>query len=249
MKLDKAQKIMLALTLVFALCLGVIGSSFPVKEDATPQYLDTLDLRGIDNIMIVAHPDDESLWGGAHLAKDRYLVVCLTNANTYHLTRYKEFKYAMNVAGSPSIMLDYPDYVNRKRVSWEPYKNRIEKNIRTLLRYKKWKVIATHNPEGEYGHPHHIGTSNIVTSAAKKEHDFDHLYYFGKYYRQLPPERPIGPPEDPKYMKIKKKMFPFYNRERRTIWKHRQMHYFENWVKASDWNEGTKSKTAKGNQP
>ena len=36
MKLDKAQKIMLALTLVFALCLGVIGSSFPVKEDATP---------------------------------------------------------------------------------------------------------------------------------------------------------------------------------------------------------------------
>ena len=53
----------------------------------------------------------------------------------------------MNAAGSPSIMLNYPDYVNRKRVSWEPYKNRIEHDIQTLLRYKNWKEIATHNPK------------------------------------------------------------------------------------------------------
>ena len=30
-------------------------------------------------LMIVAHPDDETLWGGANLFKDRYFVVCLTN--------------------------------------------------------------------------------------------------------------------------------------------------------------------------
>ena len=236
MKFDRSQKTMIYITLIFAFVLAVISISLPVKEDATKKYLDTLDLKGIDRLMIVAHPNDESLWGGAHLAKDRYLVVCLTNANTYHLTRYKEFKYAMNVAGSPSIMLNYPDYVNRRRVSWEPYKNRIEHDIQTLLRYKNWKEIATHNPEGEYGHPHHIGTSNIVTSAAKKEHDFDRLYYFGRYYRQLPPDRPIGPPQEPKYMRVKKKMFPYYYRERRTIRKHRQMHYYENWVKANDWD-------------
>lgn len=235
MKLDRSQKIIICFTLIFAFVLAVHSASLPIKEDATKKYLDTLDLKGVDRLMIVAHPDDESLWGGAHLAKNRYLVVCLTNANTYHLTRYKEFKYAMNVAGSPSIMLNYPDYVNRRRVSWEPYKNRIEHDIQTLLRYKNWKEIATHNPEGEYGHPHHIGTSNIVTSAAKKEHDFDRLYYFGRYYRQLPPDRPIGPPQDPKYMRVKKRMFPYYYRERRTIRKHRQMHYYENWVKATDW--------------
>ena len=30
-------------------------------------------------LMIVAHPDDETLWGGANLFKDRYFVVCLKN--------------------------------------------------------------------------------------------------------------------------------------------------------------------------
>ena len=29
------------------------------------------------NLMIVAHPDDETLWGGAHLIEDNYYVVCV----------------------------------------------------------------------------------------------------------------------------------------------------------------------------
>ena len=40
--------------------------------------------------MIVAHPDDETLWGGANLLKERYFVVCLTNG--YDLIRSNEFK-------------------------------------------------------------------------------------------------------------------------------------------------------------
>ena len=78
MKFDRSQKTMIYITLIFAFVLAVISISLPVKEGATKKYLDTLDLKGIDRLMIVAHPDDESLWGGAHLAKDRYLVVCLT---------------------------------------------------------------------------------------------------------------------------------------------------------------------------
>ena len=30
-------------------------------------------------IMIVAHPDDETLWERAYLMKDGYYVICLTN--------------------------------------------------------------------------------------------------------------------------------------------------------------------------
>ena len=41
-------------------------------------------------LMIVAHPDDETLWGGGKLFKDRYFVVCLTNG--YHSRRANEFK-------------------------------------------------------------------------------------------------------------------------------------------------------------
>ena len=32
-----------------------------------------------ESLMIVAHPDDETIWGGSHLLKGHYLVVCLTN--------------------------------------------------------------------------------------------------------------------------------------------------------------------------
>ena len=70
MKLDRSQKIIICFTLIFAFVLAVHSTSLPVKEDATNKYLDTLDLKGVDRLMIVAHPDDESLWGGAHLAKD-----------------------------------------------------------------------------------------------------------------------------------------------------------------------------------
>ena len=40
--------------------------------------------------MIVAHPDDEMLWGGAHLLNGNYLVVCITCGRSK--TRDKEFK-------------------------------------------------------------------------------------------------------------------------------------------------------------
>ena len=35
-------------------------------------------LSGVNKLMVVAHPDDELLWGGLHLIDDDYLVVCIT---------------------------------------------------------------------------------------------------------------------------------------------------------------------------
>ena len=36
------------------------------------------DYRDYDNLMIVAHPDDETLWGFNKLEKKKFLVVCVT---------------------------------------------------------------------------------------------------------------------------------------------------------------------------
>ena len=38
-------------------------------------------LDDYDSLMVVAHPDDETIWGGAHLLKGKYVVVCITNGN------------------------------------------------------------------------------------------------------------------------------------------------------------------------
>lgn len=40
--------------------------------------------------MFVAHPDDETIWGGSHLLKKHYLVVCLTNGNNKTRKRVHE---------------------------------------------------------------------------------------------------------------------------------------------------------------
>ena len=44
-------------------------------------YINFKDWDKVDNLMIVAHPDDETLWGSSYLIKDKYLVVCITCGN------------------------------------------------------------------------------------------------------------------------------------------------------------------------
>ena len=34
-----------------------------------------------ESLMIVAHPDDETIWGGSHLTNGNYTVLCITNGN------------------------------------------------------------------------------------------------------------------------------------------------------------------------
>ena len=59
--------------------------------------------KGIDKLMIVAHPDDESFWGGAHLLEDDYLVVCITCGPVKR--RVEEFKKAMAITKDEYIMI------------------------------------------------------------------------------------------------------------------------------------------------
>ena len=68
---------------------SLFGSNHTIKHK---KMIDGLNLKNIDSVMFVAHPDDETIWGGSHLLKKHYLVVCLTNGN--NKVRRKEF---MNV--------------------------------------------------------------------------------------------------------------------------------------------------------
>ena len=63
MQLERTQKIFLVFCILFAFfCLSMTNE--PFKDDQVDMaYLDQLNLSGADRIMIVAHPDDESLWG------------------------------------------------------------------------------------------------------------------------------------------------------------------------------------------
>ena len=146
------------------------------KQVSVKSKLRGLNLKDVNNLMIVAHPDDESLWGGVHLSKKDYLVVCVTCG--VDKKRQKEFKNAIADFGNYEISLGYPDITNNKLNDWSKDYYKIEKDLRKIINYKNWDTIVTHNPAGEFDHPHHKMLSSMISKNADK----NKLFYFNKFY-------------------------------------------------------------------
>lgn len=196
------------------------------------QLLSSLPLQNAQKLMIVAHPDDETLWGGGHLLDGGWFVVCLTNG--YNTQRVNEFHNAMKVSGNSSLILNYPDYkINKTVDNWEYVKNGITKDVQKLISYKNWNQIVTHNPQGEYGHKHHKMTNKYVTLAARNANAISNLYYFGKFYKpnQVPSNLPKSFSEERIQAKIHMiNQYPGQMKYIKDKWA--QMIPYEHWIKA-----------------
>src|SRR5574344_237666 len=138
-----------------------------------------LDLKNYDNLMIVAHPDDEILWGSVELLKKNYLVICVTCGS--NKIRVKEFENVMKATNDKYIMLGYPDKILYKRSNWVFSYKYIKRDLKYIEDYKDWKMIVTHNKRGEYGHQHHKMVHKIVWSTANREK----VYVFGRYCSKI----------------------------------------------------------------
>ena len=187
------------------------------------------------NVMIVAHPDDETLWGGANLYKERYFVVCLTNG--YNLKRAFNFKEILKFTNNSGIILNYPDIQDNIRDDWSEVSIGILKDLSTLLSFKFWDKVVTHGPDGTTGHIHHKKTCEYVTKIAKECNEYKNLYYFGKFYNKN---------KIPKYLPrisnelliYKKKEINIYQSVINNIYKFwYHMLPYENWILASKWKE------------
>ena len=124
----------------------------------------------LKKLMIVAHPDDELIFGGAELIKygSEYKVICLTNKSNE--IRSKEFKTVMEKLNVGSWeMFDYEDTLYPTQ----------QFNLEDILMSRQWEKIVTHNPIGEYGHPQHKLVFDIVLNLTN---DF---YVFGKSLQKL----------------------------------------------------------------
>lgn len=205
------------------------------KGELTKGKLDALNLKGYDKLMIVAHPDDETFWGGGHLIEGNYLVVCITNG--WNNTRRKEFQNAMAFSNEKAIILDYPDLSDGQKDNWEYCRKAITEDLELLVGYKKWKQIVTHNPDGEYGHVHHKMLDQMVTKVSKEKGCFEELYYFGVFWKKN--EIPKGVVSNLSVQTLRKKRqlilnYPaqFNTYQRQWSW----MEPYEYWIKATKWN-------------
>jgi LmbE family N-acetylglucosaminyl deacetylase len=232
----KKKIFLLIVGLLFLLILSNITRHVIDKENMNKdrenilKKLDSLNIDSDKKLMIVAHPDDDIIWGGSHLIEDDYLVVCITCGTDQ--TRVEEFKKVMTATNDDYIMLDYPDRTNGKRDNWNSVYDLITNSLDTIINYKDWNTVVTHNPDGEYGHIQHKMTSKIVTSLANK----DNLMYFGHYYEPGKiPENLETIPTDNYDIKINT-LVPLYASQK-IVGPYGHMLNHEVWISYNKWSD------------
>ena len=236
-KHNNIKRILAVILAVLALVGGLYGICRAVRTarayDVAPltdAQLTDLDLTGITHLMIVAHPDDETLWGGAHIADGGYLVVCITNGN--NPTRSAEFQSVMLASGNVGLILSYPDKVAGKRDNWNHVRTQIRTDLEKVMTYQPWEDIVTHNAKGEYGHIHHKMTHQIVTALYDADQLQMPLYVFGKYYRAaaLPDVKDTLTPVSDEGLEKKEKLLQLYTSQAHTIQGLSHMNPYEMWT-------------------
>ena len=209
----------------------VISNNGLISNYTLDQYNASL----YQKVMIVAHPDDETLWGGAHLFKDKFFLVCLTNG--YNLERANDYREILKFTHNNGIILNYPDLQDNIINDWSEVRNGILKDLSTILNYKYWEQIITHGPDGTTGHIHHKKICEYVTKIAKESNEYNNLYYFGKFYKinKIPNNLPRINDEELEYKKKEIKIYKSVISVINNLFWH--MLPYENWILASKWKE------------
>jgi len=110
--------------------------------------------------VIVAHPDDETLWTGGTLLSNptwKSYIVCLCRGSDKE--RAAKFCQAMKVLGSEGVMGDLDDGPDQEPLN----KTEVENTIAGLLPTVHFDLLISHNPSGEYTrHLRHEETGKAV---------------------------------------------------------------------------------------
>ncbi len=110
--------------------------------------------------VIVAHPDDETLWAGGTILGHpswKFLIVCLCRGKDED--RSPKFQKALKMLKSEGVIGDMDDGPEQKPL--QPYE--VEQTILNLLPANHFDLIITHNPNGEYTrHLRHEETGRAV---------------------------------------------------------------------------------------
>jgi len=183
-------------------------------------------------VMFVAHPDDETLWGGNALYHEKYLVVCITCG--VDSRRVEEFRKVMALTNDDYIMLGYPDKIKNVRNDWEkePFWDDLNADIAKILKLKDWDLVVTHNPDGEYGHIHHKLTNKIVVNYPNK----DKIYFFGRFYwKKIPNPDKLYRLNDDEFDFKTNKALVLYKTQYHAIKTLSNMIHYENWISYNEW--------------
>jgi LmbE family N-acetylglucosaminyl deacetylase len=110
--------------------------------------------------LIVAHPDDETLWAGGTILSNpqwKCFIVCLCRGSDTE--RSSKFYKALNILKSEGVMGDLDDGPDQNPLD----EKEVELAILDLLPPDHYDLIISHNPSGEYTrHIRHEEVSKAV---------------------------------------------------------------------------------------
>ena len=115
--------------------------------------------------VIVAHPDDETLWAGGTILSHpswQWYIVCLCRGSDNN--RAPKFLRTLQVLGCEGIMGDLDDGPEQKPLD----ENMLENTILKLLPFMHFDLIISHNPGGEY--TRHVRHEEISKAVIKLWH-------------------------------------------------------------------------------
>ena len=205
------------------------GMALAENDNSCFRYKEKVNAKEPKNLMIVAHPDDEVIFGGAHLINEKYTVVCITCGKVDY--RVDEFTEVMGKTNDDYIMLGYDDRVNITGPisDWSYQYDQIYASLKEIIESEDWDKIVTHNPDGEYGHLHHKLTSEIVTNITGK----NKLIYFGHWYKNGDTYNRIS---DELYnIKVNELLSVYYRSQGVALNYNSGMFAYENWIEAVNW--------------
>lgn len=115
--------------------------------------------------VIVAHPDDETLWtGGTILSHPSWNWFIITLCRASDRDRAPKFFQALKVLGAEGKMGDLDDSPEQKPLA----ENKVQGTILQLLPRKHFDIIISHNPAGEY--TRHIRHEEIARAVIRLWH-------------------------------------------------------------------------------
>ncbi|MDH3196677.1 MAG: PIG-L family deacetylase [Candidatus Krumholzibacteria bacterium] len=112
--------------------------------------------------VIVAHPDDEVLWaGGAILSRPAWEWTIVTLCRRDDPDRAPRFRRVLERLGAGGAMDDLDDGPDQTPLD----ERAVEESVQALVGDRRWDVVFTHSPFGEYTrHRRHEEVSRAVTA-------------------------------------------------------------------------------------
>jgi LmbE family N-acetylglucosaminyl deacetylase len=136
-----------------------------------------LDKKNRRALVLIAHPDDETIWmGGSLLHYARIDWTILSLCRKTDKDRYPKYLRACQFYRAQALISDLED---ENILTIEKSIPEIKKRINQLLEVKKFDYLFSHAQEGEYGHARHIGVHRAVKELIQeKKLEAEQVFYF-----------------------------------------------------------------------